>query len=66
MIFFNHYFLEFETLFRNDKNIFFVASLQKKDQLTCDLVFFQLYSPTASCMHFVRDIAFGSDMRFAR
>ena len=40
---------EFETLLRNDKNIFF-----------------QLYSPAASSMHFVRDIAFGSDMRFAR
>ena len=39
---------------------------QKKDQVTCDLVFFQLYSPAASSMHFVRDIAFGSYMRFAR
>ena len=39
---------------------------QKKDQLTCELVFFQLYSPAASSMHFMRDIAFGSDMRFAR
>ena len=29
-------------------------------------LFFQLYSPLASYMHFVRDIAFGSDMRFAR
>ena len=26
----------------------------------------QLYSPAASDMHFVRDIAFGSDMRYAR
>jgi len=26
----------------------------------------QLYSPSASDMHFVRDIAFGSDMRYAR
>ena len=26
----------------------------------------QLYSPLASDMHFVRDIAFGSDMRYAR
>ena len=26
----------------------------------------QLYSPAASGMHFVRDIAFGSDMRYAR
>ena len=26
----------------------------------------QLYSPLASYMHFVRDIAFGSDMRYAR
>jgi hypothetical protein len=26
----------------------------------------QLYSPVASDMHFVRDIAFGSDMRYAR
>ena len=26
----------------------------------------QLYSPGASDMHFVRDIAFGSDMRCAR
>jgi len=26
----------------------------------------QLYSPLASDMHFVRDIAYGSDMRYAR
>ena len=26
----------------------------------------QLYSPAASDLHFMRDIAFGSDMRYAR
>ena len=26
----------------------------------------QLYSPTASDMHFVRDMSFGRDMRYAR
>ena len=26
---------------QHTKNIFFVASIQKKDQLTCELVFFQ-------------------------
>ena len=31
-----------------------------------ELVFFQLYSPAASSMHFVRDMSFGRDMRFAR
>ena len=46
--------------------IYFGHQTQKKDQLTCELVFFLLYSPAASSMHDLRDIAFGSDMRFAR
>ena len=41
-------------------------SAARKKQIAKAICFFQLYSPTASCMHFVRDIAFGSDMRFAR
>ena len=39
---------------------------QKNDKIRQNFVVFQLYSPLASSMHFVRDIAIGSDMRFAR
>jgi hypothetical protein len=41
------------------------AARQEKSTCICKC-FFQLYSPLASSMHFLRDIAFGSDMRFAR
>ena len=42
------------------------APQPRKKQIAKAICFFQLYSPAASCMHFVRDIAFGSDMRYAR
>ena len=38
----------------------------KKKHICKADVLFQLYSPLASDMHFVRDIAYGSDMRYAR
>ena len=50
---------------RRDENRIPVPQPRKK-QIAKAICFFQLYSPAASCMHFVRDIAFGSDMRFAR
>ena len=41
-------------------------SPQEKKQIAKAICFFQLYSPAASSMHFVRDMSFGRDMRFAR
>ena len=47
------------------KNIFFVASIQKKALATAS-AFFQLYSPCGEFYAQVRDMSFGRDMRFAR
>ena len=43
-----------------------LPTLTEKSTSAKQMCFFQLYSPAASSMHFVRDIAFGSGMRFAR
>ena len=49
---------------KSNKNMDF-GKMEKGNPLAIKQVR-QLYSPLASDMHFVRDIAFGSDMRYAR
>ena len=44
----------------------FITFKPRKKQIAKAICFFQLYSPAASSMHDLRDIAFGSYMRFAR
>ena len=50
---------------QNAKNIFFVAFVQKKTHLPAD-VFFSVIFAYGEFYAQVRDIAFGSGMRFAR